>query len=203
MLKLIKLALIAIVVLVVAGAGYWFYTNTDVSVNQEKTSTTATQIESFKEIGQWEFLAISSEEIVDTVVTTGRKMLGLSMGQSTRHLARIYTGTLHIGIDLQEDTKDNPEWIKMEADSTLSVTLPRPHLLDENFIDEAATRALIEKGPWTHEEKGQLTAKAQRQIKHHCLSPMNMERAEKAAVEQVGTLLKTMGFEKVKVTIER
>ena len=48
---------------------------------------TPTQIESIKEIGEWEFLSISNEELVDTI----RKGI-----LSDDHLVRIYYGTLRL-----------------------------------------------------------------------------------------------------------
>jgi hypothetical protein len=93
----------------------------------DKIDITPVQIERIRDIGQWEFLAISDEELVDTV----------------RHgffgddeLARIYYGTLRLGIDLQETSEG---WIKMDKD-TVVVMLPPIKLLDEKFIDEARTK---------------------------------------------------------------
>ena len=54
---------------------------------------TPQQIESIRAIGQWEFLAISNEELVDTT----RKGLF-----TDDHLARIYYGTVRLGIDMQK-----------------------------------------------------------------------------------------------------
>ena len=59
--------------------------------NTEKVSLTPTQIKSIESIGQWEFLAVSDEEIVDTVKH------GFF---SDSELIRIYYGTLRLGLDL-------------------------------------------------------------------------------------------------------
>ena len=55
---------------------------------------TPTQIVSIKAIGEWEFLAISAEELVDTV----RKGL-----LTNDELARIYFGTLRLGAFIASD----------------------------------------------------------------------------------------------------
>ena len=77
----------------------------------EQIDITPVQIEKIKSIGQWEFLSISDEELIDTV----------------RHgfwgddeLSRIYYGTMRLGIDLHEVGDD---WIKIDQD-TLVVKLP-------------------------------------------------------------------------------
>ena len=89
---------------------------------------TRTYVTAIKEIGQWEFLAVSDEELVDTVK---RSLL------SSSELIRIYYGTLRIGIDFSQcdDT-----WIRVEGDSII-LDLPPVQLLDENFLDETRTQS--------------------------------------------------------------
>ena len=53
---------------------------------------TPTQIESIKAVGEWEFLSISTEELIDTT----RKRLF-----SDDHLVRIYYGTLRLGVNMK------------------------------------------------------------------------------------------------------
>ena len=60
-------------------------------------------------------------------------------------LARIYYGTLRIGIDTRQ-LKEG--WLKTEGDSIL-VTLPDVQLLDRHFIDEARTKSFYERGRWS------------------------------------------------------
>ena len=65
-------------------------------MNSEDTSEvimTPSQIESIRRIGQWEFMSINDEELVDTI----RKGFF-----SDDHLVRIYYGTLRLGIDLSD-----------------------------------------------------------------------------------------------------
>ena len=101
---------------------------------------TPTQIQSIRDIGQWEFLAINNEEIIDTV---RHGFFG------DAELVRIYYGTLRLGIDLQDTDKD---FIRVQGDSIL-VQLPPIKLLDHQFIDEARTTSFFEKGDWTAKDR--------------------------------------------------
>lgn len=151
-----------------------------------KIGITPVQIAKIQDIGQWEFLAVSDEELVDTI----------------RHgffgddeLSRIYYGTLRLGIDLNE-TEDG--WIKMDGD-TVTVVLPPIKLLDEKFIDEARTKAFYEQGKWSETAKAELTKKAGRIMKARCLTPSNIRSAQQNASTQFNALLQAMGFEFTRV----
>ena len=93
---------------------------------QSAWTLTPTQIKSIESIGEWEFLAVSDEEIVDTV---SHGFFGDS------ELIRIYYGTLRMGIDLRQARKG---WIRLEGD-TVCADLPPVRLLGNEFIDEART----------------------------------------------------------------
>ncbi len=75
----------------------------ELEVNND-INVTPQQIQLIKDIGEWEFLSVSNEELVDTV----RKGLF-----SDDHLVRIYYGTLRLGIDL---SKAKTGWIKTQGD---------------------------------------------------------------------------------------
>jgi len=86
--------------------------DTSASIEIDKRiGITPTQIESMKTIGEWEFLSIADEELVDTVRNGFFK---------DDELIRIYYGTLRLGIDMK-DAKDG--WIKKDKD-TIDVLLP-------------------------------------------------------------------------------
>ncbi len=153
--------------------------NSDINVTPE-------QIQRIKAIGEWEFLSISDEELVDTV----RK--GLFKDDQ---LVRIYYGTLRIGVNLQH-VKDG--WIKTQGDS-VSVTLPKVGLLDEQFIDEARTKAFYESGKWTPKDREALYHKARRQMKAHCLTPQNLKSAENNADTQFRRMMKAMGYNNITI----
>ena len=153
--------------------------NSDINVTPE-------QIQRIKAIGEWEFLSISDEELVDTV----RK--GLFKDDQ---LVRIYYGTLRLGVNLQH-VKDG--WIKTQGDS-ISVTLPKVGLLDEQFIDEARTKAFYESGKWSPKDREALYHKARRQMKAHCLTPQNLKSAENNADTQFRRMMKAMGYNNITI----
>ena len=145
---------------------------------------TPQQIESIRAIGQWEFLSISTEELVDTV----RKGLF-----SDDHLARIYYGTLRLGIDMSR--------AQLEArGDTVVATLPRVTLLDPNFIDEARTKAFFESGSWKPAAREALYNKARRQMLAHSLTRENLQNARQNADTQLRQLLKSMGYNNITIT---
>lgn len=161
----------------------------ELGVNSD-INITPQQIQLIKDIGEWEFLSVSNEELVDTV----RKGLF-----SDDHLVRIYYGTLRLGIDLSKAKKG---WIKTQGDSVM-VTLPKIGLLDKDFIDEARTKAFYESGRWTAADREALYRKANRQMRAHCLTPENLRCAQDSADQQFRKMLKAMGFNYVSIDFER
>jgi len=151
---------------------------------------TPTQIQSMKAIGEWEFLSVSAEEMVDTV----RK--GIFRDDE---LVRIYYGTLRLGLNMHRLQQG---WIKTEGDS-VTMTLPKIGLLDKDFIDEARTKPFFESGKWKPEDRDALYRKAYRQMMNHCLTQENLQAAEHNAEEQLRNMMRSMGVANVKVTFER
>lgn len=149
------------------------------------------QIQSIKDIGQWEFLSISNEELVDTV---SKNMFG------DDELARIYYGTVRIGIDLKQA---KPKWIRTEGDSVVTATLPPVGLLDRDFIDETRTKPFYEDGKWSPEDRESLYNKAYRKMIARCLTKENIATAEQNARQQFTQLFKAMGFAKVNIEFEK
>lgn len=153
-----------------------------VSVEHTKgISITPVQVDKIKSIGQWEFLSVADEELVDTV---RHGFFGDS------ELARIYYGTLRLGIDLRQAKGG---WIMMDQD-TVVVTLPAIMLLDDKFIDEARTKTFYEGGKWTEAEKAALTQRARETMKRRCLTTENIHNAQQNAITQFSSMLKAMGF---------
>lgn len=155
-----------------------------------KIDITPTQVRSIRDIGEWEFLSVSDEELVDTV----------------RHgffgddeLVRIYYGTLRLGVNLHEA---KPGWLKANKD-TIVATLPPVKLLDEDFIDEAKTKSFYEEGSWSQQDREALYRKAYRKMKERCLNSRNIASAEQNAARQFDNLLRSMGFEHVRVAFEK
>ncbi len=156
-------------------------------VSSNEIDLTPTQIRSIERIGKWEFLAISDEELVDTI----RERV---LSRNDR-LVRIYRGTLRLGVDLSR-CKDG--WVLAHGD-TASLALPPVGLLSERFIDEARTRSFYESGTWDARAKEQMYHKAERQMKKRCLTPANIRLAEDNARKQMSSLFRTFGFNHVEV----
>lgn len=180
------LAAIALIIIVV-GLLLWLNRNDHVAITQDRgIEVTPTLIRSIESIGEWEFLAVSDEELVDTL------RYGF-FGDS--ELARIYYGTLRLGVNLH---KAAPGWIKVEGDSIVA-TLPPIELLDADFIDEARTQSFYESGSWSEEARKALYDKACRQMRERCLTPENIDIAKRNARLQFTDMLRSMGFERVSV----
>lgn len=192
-MKKITIIFAALLIIIIGGALYWLNKDNTVSVvTEEKTTLSPTQVESIEAIGQWEFLAISDEELVDTI----------------RHgffgddqLVRIYYGTLRLGINMQ-DAKEG--WIETDNEKdSIVCTLPPIRLLDNNFIDEAKTQSFFEEGKWTGADRQAMYNRAYDMMKKRCLTPVNIQTAERNAKQQFREMLKTMGFSNVKVEFEK
>lgn len=184
---------VAGVAVLLAALVWMFRQNTGIAFSIErndKIELTPVQIQSIQDIGQWEFLSVTDEELVDTV----RK--GLFKDD---HLVRIYYGTMRIGIDL---SKVKEGWIATTGDSVL-LTLPPVSLLDDRFIDEARTQSFHETGRWSAKDREALYQKARRQMLAHGLTPQNLRSAEDNADAQFRRLLRSMGFEQVVIRFER
>ena len=145
----------------------------------DKIDETPTMIEQMREIGQWEFLAISDEELIDTVRT------GFF---SDDELARIYYGTLRIGIDFSLCDED---WIERDGDS-IKIDLPPVQLLDENFLDEARTKSFFEKGKWSNADRKAMADRAKRKMRERCLTKQNLDIAQKNAEQQVNAFVRML-----------
>lgn len=158
--------------------------------NDDSIELTPTQIQSIKDIGEWEFLSVSTEEMVDTI----RKGI-----ITNDELVRIYYGTLRLGINTHQV---EPRWIQTNGDS-ISITLPKIGLLDKDFIDEARTKSFYESGSWTASDKEELYKRAYNLMIHHCLTRENLQTAETNAEQQFRDMMKPMGFNHIMITFKK
>lgn len=188
-LKVVLVA-VAIVAIVLIARHYIHKVSTTstpaVIAKNEKIDITPLQIRSIEQIGEWSFLEINDEELVDTV------RHGFF---SDDKLVRIYYGTLRLGINLKEAHEG---WLAFEGD-TLCAVLPPIRLLDNNFIDEARTRSFIESGKWTHQDRKAMYDRAARMMRQRCLTRANYQTARSNAKAQFEQMLRSMGYDKVKV----
>ena len=188
--KTAALAVAALVVWGVVRCAVKSVTESTVSIAvDEGINPTPEQIESIKAIGEWEFLSVADEELVDTTRS------GLFTDD---HLVRIYYGTVRLGVNMHQV---KPNWIQAQGDS-ISVMLPKVGLLSRDFIDEARTKNFHESGRWKATDREALYWKAHRQMLQHCLTPGNVRIARENGEAQFRRMMKAMGFDHVSITFE-
>lgn len=179
-LNRITVTLACVAVIAVIGFMAWSLRavrNGDLSIGADDgIDQTPTIVEHVRAIGQWEFLAISDEEIIDTMRT------GFF---SDDELVRIYYGTLRLGIDMGDCS---PDWIRTEKD-TIFLTLPAVRLLDDRFIDEARTRSFFESGKWSNADRKAMYERAHSAMLRRCLTKENIAIAQANAKEQIARML--------------
>ncbi len=176
-------------VVAIAVAVWSFRTCSKVETGSEAiTSYSPTTVSNLRSVGQWEFLSVSDELLIDTV------RHGFF---SDDKLQRIYYGTLRLGIDFAQLSDDA---LTVDGDS-VSIVLPAVRLLDERFLDEAATRAFYEERDWSEAAKGELTHRAARRIREECWPQQHLAVAERNAQAQVSQFFRAMGYKKVSVVV--
>ena len=190
---MIKIGMVAAVAVLLIAVSFWLKSVTKDSHVDFGTDTaidmTPTQIQSIKAIGEWEFLSVSAEELVDTV----RK--GLFRDDE---LVRIYYGTLRLGVNMHQVKRG---WLQVAGDS-VTVTLPQVGLLDKDFIDEARTKPFYEVGSWKPADRETLYKKAYRQMQSHCLTKENLQAAKVNGEAQFRSMMRSLGYKHVKIVFE-
>ena len=181
-LILTALTIIAFVVMIVTLTVKGTKNEVDVGPSDRKIEVTPLQVKSVQEIGQWEFLSVTDEELVDSAES---RLFG-----GPKKIVRIYYGTLHLGVDLSKlDEQD----VVLRGD-TVDVTLPPVELLDDDFIDEARTKSFYESGSWDQRTRAALYEKARRLMLARCLTRENIHITQYNAVDEVTRVFKAMGF---------
>ena len=186
-LILTALTIIAFVVMVLTLTVKGTTNEVELAPDNKKIEVTPLQVKSVKEIGQWEFLSVSDEELVDS-------MESRIFGQPKK-IVRIYYGTLRLGVDLAQLQDDD---VVLRGD-TVDVTLPAISHLDNDFIDEAKTKPFYETGTWPQSTRAALFQKAKKQMLARCMTRENIHIAQYNAVEEITRVFKAMGFEYVDV----
>ena len=140
-------------------------------------------------IGQWEFLSVEAEELVE------RHYSGL---MSERDLVCIYRGTLRIGVDMRKLPSD---WVEMQGRNAI-LHLPQPSLLDEDFLDESRTTVFFEQGIFRPEERDAMRTEAKDKMKQRAMTTENLSIARRNAEAQFQKLFLAMGYEDVVVEFD-
>ena len=189
---LILLALIALVIIGLHVKSCDSPIATLTSSNPEATILISPEeIKSIEDIGEWVFLNIEDEEIVDTVEK--------HIFTSDDALSRIYTGNLHFGIDTKE--LQGKDWFTASGD-TAKLALPAIKLLDEDFINEAQTRTFYETGNWDATAMKALYDKAHRQMRNRCITLKNLKAAQDNAEQEISAFIQAFGFKEVQLSFE-
>ncbi len=188
-----KIIIILTLVVVVIIALRWLvrslsHSEVTVAAN-EQIDITPEQITSIKALGEWEFLAIANEELVDTV----RKNI-----LKDDHLVRIYYGTVRLGVNMHQVS---PGWIRTAGDS-IEVVLPKIGLLDRDFIDEASSKSFFESGKWSPKDREALYRKAYKKMLHRSLTKENINKAQQNGEAQFRQMMRSMGYEHVSIRFE-
>lgn len=188
--RLIISVIILLVVIMVIVFAIFGKKDTVKVTTDNKIDITPVQVKTIRDIGEWEFLSVTDEEMVDTL----RKGFF-----SDDELIRIYYGTLRLGVDLH---KAKEGWIT-SAHDTVIVTLPPIELLDNDYVDEAKSKSFFETGKWSEDDRQAMYLKACRMMRRRCLNADNIRSAEQNAITQFSNLVKSMGFKNVKVRFEQ
>lgn len=183
--------LTVVLVLVLAVWAVWSWRRSggiEVQVGVDpRIELTPQEISRIERIGQWEFLSVQSEVVVDTL----RKGFF-----SDDRLVIVYSGTPRIGIDMRRVAEG---WAVSRGD-TVSLRLPEVHLLDENFMDEARMKVFYESGTWSNAARHDLYERARRKMRSKSLVRSNLRRAEANARNQFSALFHALGFSTVEIT---
>lgn len=189
-----KLIAVGIVVAIVFALGLWKTISTaEIGFEKTRIGETANQIAEIKAIGQWEFLSVDCEVLVDSTI---RRHFPFS----DRELARIYRGTVRLGVDLASAKEG---WFENVGDTLAVLSLPKLGVLDSRFIDEAATTTFYESGKWSAAAKEEMYGRAKEQMLAFALTPANLKMATEQAEARFAALFRTMGFRSVEVRWEQ
>lgn len=150
---------------------------------------TAEEIRAMREIKEWEFLAIETEELVEN---SERGTFG------NKQLVQIFRGTLRLGINMEKAADD---WFS-GGNGTAVVRLPDICLLDSAFIDETRTTTFHQSGNWNAGDKQKLYNRAQKAMMERALSPNNVREARKTAEAQFRKLFNALGYDEVVINFE-
>lgn len=192
-----RISLSALIIILLLVCGTWCYrqcgsepAENAIALSSKGTLTpTAEEIRAMYDIGQWEFLSVETEEMIE-------KHAAHLLGDA--HLVRIYRGTLRLGIDMQHASKD---WFTAKGASVL-LHLPEITLLDEDFIDETRTVTFHQKGTWQAQTLEEMRAQAAKAMKARAMTKQNLEEARRCAREQFTKVFEAFGYTSVEIYFE-
>lgn len=175
---------IGVVVLIAIFFAVKFHSTPAVTIERnDKITPTPNIITEVKKIGKWEFLSVKIEELVDTTKGVLFK----------DQLSALYTGTLRYGIDF---SKTQSNWFIQNGDSVVAF-LPKVTLLDNYFLDEAATKTVFETGSFTPNDRRDMRERAITQILAKSEKAGYKNEAQREAKEQIARFLQNLGIKNI------
>lgn len=192
----IKLAaVVAVCLIVVVAVLYMCHAAKSVTAGHQTevvVTPTPVNLDSIRAIGQWAFLAVEMDEVVDTVDR------GLF---SSDRISVAYHGTLHYGIDVAEA---RPGWVTIAGDTAVSVVLPPVKLLDDRFLDERNVKVYEGRDDMDFINKPTVRAALVRKAKAAMIrrGRENIPEARGKAEAEVRRIFSQHGYKKIVVRFE-
>ncbi|GJG64131.1 hypothetical protein PRLR6014_06070 [Prevotella lacticifex] len=192
----IKLAAVVVVCLIVMVAVlYMCHAAKSVTAGHQTevvVTPTPVNLDSIRAIGQWSFLTVEMDEVVDTVDR------GLF---SSDRISVAYHGTLHYGINVAEA---RPGWVTIVGDTAVTVVLPPVKLLDDRFLDERNVKVYEGRDDMDFINKPTVRAALVRKAKAAMIrrGRENIPEARSKAETEVRRIFSQHGYKKIVVRFE-
>lgn len=192
----IKLAAVVVVCLIVMVAVlYMCHAAKNVTAGHQTevvVTPTPVNLDSIRAIGQWSFLTVEMDEVVDTVDR------GLF---SSDRISVAYHGTLHYGINVAEA---RPGWVTIVGDTAVTVVLPPVRLLDDRFLDERNVKVYEGRDDMDFINKPTVRAALVRKAKAAMIrrGRENIPEARGKAETEVRRIFSQHGYKKIVVSFE-
>lgn len=136
----------------------------------------------------------------EVIISQYRQERGFLFSQNEYQIHSIYPGRIDIGFDL---TKCEDDWIVTDGD-TVIVSLPPVEILNKDawYIDETKKQTPIEDGTWTTADYNTMAQRANALIRRTCELDDCYKQAETQGFKVVTNLLKTFGYNNLKINIK-
>lgn len=192
----IKLAaVVAVCLIVVVAVLYMCHAAKSVTAGHQTevvVTPTPVNLDSIRAIGQWSFLTVEMDEVVDTVDR------GLF---SSDRISVAYHGTLHYGINVAEA---RPGWVTIVGDTAVTVVLPPVKLLDDRFLDERNVKVYEGRDDMDFINKPTVRAALVRKAKAAMIrrGRENIPEARSKAETEVRRIFSQHGYKKIVIRFE-
>jgi len=137
----------------------------------------------------------------EVIVSQYKQEHGRFFGTNDYQIHSIYPGRVDLGFDL---SKCDENWISMSGDTAI-VSLPAVEILNKDkwLIDETKKQTPIEDGKWYAADYDKMAHRANALIIRNCELDNCYTLAEQQGFKVISNLLKTLGYENIKINIQR